>query len=251
MGQTRINHMLFIDDLKLFGKSERQIELLVNTVHAVSDDTGMEFGIKKCGLLIMKTGKAMTCEGIELANGMTMKEVESEGYRYLRILELNKVKDKEMKEQFQKEYMRRLNSVLKSKLNRRNKILAVNTWAVSALRYGAGIPKWKEDDIAKSDRRTRKMMTMFGALHPKSNGNSIYLPRARVGRGLISCERCIRGEENNMEWYVRNSIEPLLEAVKSAGMVDVMNCVKPGEFKKNVWKMERNTGGKRRCMNDS
>ena len=43
MGQTRINHMFFMDDLKLFGKSERQIESLVNTVHAVSDDIGMEW----------------------------------------------------------------------------------------------------------------------------------------------------------------------------------------------------------------
>ena len=128
--------------------------------------------------------------------------------------------------------MRRLNAGLKSKLNRRNKVLAVNTSAASALRYGAAIPKWKEDDIAKSDKRTRKMMTMFGALHLKSDGNSIYLLRARVGRGLISCKRCIRSEENNMEWYVRNSIEPLLEAVKSAGIVDVVNCVKPEEFKK-------------------
>ena len=50
----------------------------------------------------MKRGKVMTYEGIQLPNGMTMKEVESEGYRYLGILELNKVKDKEMKEQFQK-----------------------------------------------------------------------------------------------------------------------------------------------------
>ena len=80
MGQTRINHMFFMDDLKLFGKSERQIESLVNTVHAVSDDIGMEFGIKECGVLIMKRGKVMTCEGIELPNVMTMTEVESEGY---------------------------------------------------------------------------------------------------------------------------------------------------------------------------
>ena len=102
----------------------------------------------------------MTCEGIELPNGMTMKEVESEGYRYLGIFGLDKIKDKEMKEQFQKEYTRRLKAVLKSKLNGRNKILAVNTWAVSVLRYGAGTLKWNKDEIAKLDRRTREVMTM-------------------------------------------------------------------------------------------
>ena len=46
----------------------------------------------------------MTCEGIDLPKGMTIKEVESEGQRYLGILELDKVKDKEMKGDFQKIY---------------------------------------------------------------------------------------------------------------------------------------------------
>ena len=232
MGQTKISYILCMDDLKLFGKSEIQIESLVNTAHAASDNIGMEFGIKKCGVLIMKRGKAMTCEGIEFPNGMTTKEVESEGYRYLGILELDKVKDKEMKEQFQKEYMRRLKAVLKSKLNERNKILGVNTWAVSVLRYDAGIVKWNEDELAKLDRMTHKMMTMYGALHSKSDVNRVYLPRARGGLGLISCERCNRSEENNTGWYVRNSIEPLLKALKIAGILDVVNCIKPGEFKK-------------------
>ena len=134
-----------------------------------------------------------------------------------------------MKEQFQKEYMRRLKAVLKSKLSER--ILAVSTWAVSVLRYHAGILRWNKDEIAKLDRRTRKM-TMYGALHPKSDVNRIYLPRARGGRGLISCERCIRSEENNMGWYVTNSIEPLQKGMKSVRIVDVVNCVKPEEFKK-------------------
>ena len=56
MAQTKINHTLLMDDLKVLGKSERQIESLVNTVLAVSDHIDMEFGLKKCGVLIMKTG---------------------------------------------------------------------------------------------------------------------------------------------------------------------------------------------------
>ena len=109
-------------------------------------------------------------------------------------------------------------------------ILAVNTWAVSVLRCGAGILKWNKDEMSKLDRRTRKMMIMYGALHPKSDANRIYLSRAQGGSGLISCERCIRSEENNIGWDVRNSIEPLLYVVKSAGIVDVLNCAKPEEF---------------------
>ena len=48
--KTRMNHLLFTDDLKLFAKSNAQIDSLVNTVYTFSEDIGMEFGIKKCGV---------------------------------------------------------------------------------------------------------------------------------------------------------------------------------------------------------
>ena len=52
--KTRINHLLFMDDLKLFSKSNDQIDSLVNTVHTFSEDNGMEIGIKKCRVLVLK-----------------------------------------------------------------------------------------------------------------------------------------------------------------------------------------------------
>ena len=71
-----------------------------------------------------------------------MKDIDKTGYTYLGILETNKIKEKEMKEKFSKEYLRQLRLILRSKLNGRNKIMAVNTWAVSVMRYGAGTLKW-------------------------------------------------------------------------------------------------------------
>ena len=51
-----------MDDLKLFGKSYEQIDLLVRTVHRFTMDIGMEFGIKKCGVLVLKRGKIVKME---------------------------------------------------------------------------------------------------------------------------------------------------------------------------------------------
>lgn len=44
-----------------------------------------------------------------------------------------------MKDKIASEYKRVLKLVLKSKVNGRNKVLAINIWAVSVLRYEAGI----------------------------------------------------------------------------------------------------------------
>ena len=47
---TRLSHLVFMDDLKLFAKSHDQIDLLVNTVYTFSEDIGLELGIKKSGV---------------------------------------------------------------------------------------------------------------------------------------------------------------------------------------------------------
>ena len=85
-GNLKVNHLLFMDDLKLFGKSEREIDSLVKTVQVISKDIGMELGVKKCGVAVMKRGKLSNTDGVVLPNGETIKEVEKDGYRYLGIL---------------------------------------------------------------------------------------------------------------------------------------------------------------------
>ena len=87
----------------------------------------------------MKREKVVRCERINLLNSEVMNEVEKEGYTYLGIVELDKIKENEMKEKTIKEYKRRFRLVLKSKINRKNKLTAINAWAMAVFRYGAGI----------------------------------------------------------------------------------------------------------------
>ena len=105
----------------------------------------------------MERGKVIRTYGIRLPDGQHMKDSDETGYTYLGILETDKIKEKEMKENFSKEYMRRLRLILGSKLNGRNRIMAVNTWVASVSRYGAGILKWNTDELKSLDRRTRKL----------------------------------------------------------------------------------------------
>ena len=109
-----------MDDLKLYGKREEQKNTLVRTVHVFSTDIGMEFGIKKCGILTMKRVKIVKSEGIKLQDGEVIMQVGQDGYTYLGIIELEKIKETEMKEKINKEYKKRQRLILKSKLNWRN-----------------------------------------------------------------------------------------------------------------------------------
>ena len=80
---------------------------------------------------------------------------------------------------------------MKSKLNGGNLVLHVNTWAVSLLRYSAGFVSWRKNELQAIDRKTRKLFTIYGALHPKSDVDRLYIPRKEGGRGLISTEDCV------------------------------------------------------------
>ena len=62
--QMRINHLLFMDDLTLYGKNEFEIESLVQTVWINNEDFAMEFGIQNCACVILKRGKTTFFDGI-------------------------------------------------------------------------------------------------------------------------------------------------------------------------------------------
>ena len=246
----RLNHLIFMGNLKLFGKNEN-VNSLVSTVQVFSDDIKKEFGVKKCGILIMHRGALAKTKrnGIMLPSEETIKHINEDGYKYLGILEFDSVKEKEMKEAFATEYFRRVKLVLKSKLNGKNKINALNTWAISLMRYGAGILNWRVNELDQVDRKTRKILTINREFHPKSDIDRLYVSRKKGGRGLISCKNCIASEENNLGWSVKSKVEPLLIAVKIQRTIKTDGVIEPKEFKKrdkervyNAWKEKRMYG---------
>ena len=92
----------------------------------------MQFGIEKCAMLEMEKGKIVKSVGIELPDGKVIKSVqEGESYKYLGLLEANKILEEKMKLNVSKEYIRRIKKVLKSKLNGGNLVHGLNMWAVS------------------------------------------------------------------------------------------------------------------------
>ena len=147
---------------------------------------------------------------------------EGESYKYLGILEAYKFLEEKIKLNVSKEYIRRIRKVLKSKLNSGNLVRGVNTRAVSQLRYSAAFDSWRKSELQAIDGKTRKLFTIYGALHPKSDVGRLYIPRKEGRRGLISIEDCvelIRG----MEVYVHESEERLIQAARG-DKIDVLEA---------------------------
>ena len=64
--QTKINHLLYVDDLKLYGTNDSKLTGLINTVKLISDDIKMEFGLDICVEVTFKRAKKIQAQNIQL-----------------------------------------------------------------------------------------------------------------------------------------------------------------------------------------
>ena len=123
---------MYMDDIKLFVKNEKELETLMHAVKIYTQYIGMEFGIEKCAMLVMKSGKWHLTNGMKLLNQDKIRTLEEkEIYKYFGILEADIIKQVEMNDKIQKEYLRTKKTTrdktLKPKPYQRNKYLGCTT----------------------------------------------------------------------------------------------------------------------------
>ena len=87
---------------------------------------------------------------------------------------------------------------------------------MAVFRYGAGILQWKESELKDVDRKLKKAITIYGALHPRSDVDRLYVKRKEGGRGLMTVEGCVKEEENSLGFYVANSEGNFIRRVAAA-----------------------------------
>ena len=141
------------------------------------------------------------------------------GYKYLGIIEGEEIKHQEMKEKINKGYIKRLKAILKSKLNSVNTVKAINTWAVPVIRYSAGIVDWKNSELCSMGRKTRKILNMYQALHPRSSVDRLYLPCSEGGKGLLSLEECVNAEKRSLGQYLKMNEDEWLRSAREEGLI--------------------------------
>ena len=135
---------------------------------------------------------------MELPNHDSIRTLEeNETYKYLGILEANTIKQVQMKDTIRKEYLRRTQILLETKLSSRNLIKEINNWAVPLVRYLGDFIKWTREEFKQMDQRRRKLMTMHKALHPREAVDRLYVSKKEGGRGLASMEDTV---DASIQW---------------------------------------------------
>ena len=136
-----------------------------------------------------------------------------ETYKYLGMEEGEGVQHHKMKVKIRKVYKRRIKLVLKSDLNARNNIAAINTLPVPAILYSYGVIDWKLDEIQDFDRMTREQLCMNRMLAKKAAVDRIYLPCQEGGRSFMNLEKECKATVIGLQTYMTNKDDVQIQAV--------------------------------------
>ena len=120
-----------------------------------------------------------------------------------------------MKDKIKKEYRKRTRILLVTKLSSRNLIKGINTWAVPLVRYSGPFLKWTREELTQMDQRTRKLMTMHKALHPRDDVDRQYVSRKEGGRGLASIENSVDASIQRLEDYIEKHERGLITDIRN------------------------------------
>ena len=108
-----INHLLYMDDIKLYGRNDSELQSFCTVVNTFATDVCMSFGLDKCNCITIHRGKLKESDHIELPSGEVIQQLAPGGeYCYLGVLESTSFKTQQMKEKLEVEHKRRVRKLL-------------------------------------------------------------------------------------------------------------------------------------------
>ena len=233
-----INHLLYMDDLKLYAKNEEQLHRMIAEVKHYTDRMKMRFGTEKCKIVHIVRGKLKTNSSpfpISQQDCIETLVNKEEQYKYLGILQLDQIKHAEMKIQIKREYFKRVRAILQTQLSGKHKILSINSLAIPVVRYSGGIIQWSQSELAEVDTKTRKLLTCHRGFAKLSDVDRLYVDRKDGGRGLISAADCIHLEEASIGKYRETNSNPILQVIGFRTEQEVIDKTKIQKERKEKW----------------
>ena len=174
----------------------------------------MEFGTEKCVMHVMKSGKWHLMDRMELPNEDKIRTLARRNGNLQILGHLGSWHHQTSGDE-RKNYRRRTRKLPETKLWSRNLIKRINTTAVTLVRYLEPFLKWTREELKQMDQRTRKLMTIHSALHPRDDIDRLYVSRKVVGRGLASIKDSIDALIQQLKDYIEKHGEGWITATRN------------------------------------
>lgn len=147
--KKKISNLLYMDDLKLFAKNPEEMERTRKLISNFSKDINMEFNLDKCAMLHINKGKVIQSTTVKDIPQLDIED----NYKYLGVIQNNKLLQKQIKENTTKEYFSRLRNTLNSNVSAKNISTTIKAFVMPIMRYGFKILKWTTTELKLLDQK--------------------------------------------------------------------------------------------------
>ncbi|VEN51470.1 unnamed protein product [Callosobruchus maculatus] len=247
--QHKINHLLYMDDIKLYAATEVQLRELLKITEVYTSDIRMEFGMSKCKVLHINKGQWKNQPEKEVVTGQPLDNMDKdETYKYLGFNQNVKIDHTQVKAQLTQEFKDRLIKLLKTKLNSKNLTKAINTFAIPVLTYSFGIIKWSHTDIENIHILIRTELTKHRMSHPNACKERLAIDRKLGGRGIIDIQSLRTTQIQTLRHFFHTKQTNLHKAIVKADknytplnlsspdhVADTYNHIQSQQEKINTW----------------
>ena len=188
------NHLLYMDDIKLFSHSEDHLRFLLDATKNSMSLIGLQMNREKSATT------TNICE--DLAKTLEAHST----YKYMGFDECNDGRIVEKKKTITEMVMQRIEMLTSTKLNARNLFTAINEHALCLVDYCFGVVHTTATEMKELDAKVRMILTNAGAHAIQNCPERLYLARKQLGRGLSSLELKREGILSKM-WSTLNNQE--------------------------------------------
>jgi Reverse transcriptase (RNA-dependent DNA polymerase) len=172
-----LNHLLFIDDIKLYARIKADLERLLEATVNVLQAIGLRINVAK---------SATNYE----TDSPHAQEIGKDGsYKYLGVHEDcdNRISSK-TKQGIQDEMLNRIRKLCTTSLSSRNLFQAINEYALSVLNYHIALVDYTQEEFEELDRKVRTLLRSHRIHYKPASWERLYLARKENGRGLANIE---------------------------------------------------------------
>ena len=164
---SKIPHLLYIDDLKVFAASEAKLNRVLKMAKVMMGDVGLQWNPKKCNVLHVRSGVQLwNPEGCMVGQTTIDCLKEDSHYRFLGAPEQILQEEKLALKSAANTYLTRLSVIWSSPLSDSSRIITSKYLALPVLSYLMWSQHWNFSDLRNIDRKARKIICDNGGKHP-------------------------------------------------------------------------------------
>ena len=181
------SHSLIVDDLKVYQKTHKTLKDVNEMIVKAGNDTGACQGVAKRLDIIFERGKMVKGEEFQVLNERmkTIDSAENEIYKFFGVEVADGIQ-KEVYNRLKEEINRRMNIIIRTELNNKNLVKAINTKVIPVAAYPMNVCKFSQSELTELDKVIKRDLRKNNLLGQQASNERLYMKRKDSGRGLES-----------------------------------------------------------------